>query len=60
MRSVCVACVLRSCARFARVLGVFCAQTYGIKVGYGAGGPAGSGNVRLDGAAPAAAKSGCC
>ena len=35
-------------------------QTYGIKVGYGAGGAAGSGNVRLDGSAPAAAKSSCC
>ena len=40
--------------------GCLCAQTYGIKVGYGAGGPAGGGNVRLDGAAPAAAKSSCC
>ena len=35
-------------------------QTYGIKVGYGAGGAAGSGNVRLDGSAPAAPKSSCC
>ncbi len=36
------------------------AQTYGIKVGYGAGGPAGAATVRLDGGAPAAAKSSCC
>ncbi len=52
----CVLMVLRfRCVCFGRVL-----QTYGIKVGYGAGGPAGAGSVRLDGAAPAAAKSSCC
>ena len=35
------------------------AQTYGIRVGYGVGGAAGSNTVKLDGA-QSAPKSGCC